>query len=184
MNKLIFGIITFLTITTIACTEKNGTGDESDPNPRSSIPSDVKGKWVYGGSFSATDFWKYNGSYGGKGYEQGMLFDFKSNGKYEVYTINSTTYYGCRTESYAFTTGNVTFDEAEGSFTIQPKSGTMRGFYSCASSSNFKRDANTSELKSKKYYYVKRENSRGESVINISTTPDVNDGIDFSPTAY
>ncbi|MDJ1497826.1 hypothetical protein QNI19_33100 [Cytophagaceae bacterium DM2B3-1] len=176
MKQLFLNFLTLLTLATSACTKNNSS---DDPGPGTSIPSNVKGKWAFGGSFSLNDFENYDGSYGGKAFEQGMVFYFKPNGKYELYVINAATSYNCRTEAFTFNTGNVTFNESEGTFTIRPLSGTMRGYYSCAPSKNFKRNAHADELKTQKYYYVIPKNSQGETVMNISTTPSVNDGADF-----
>ncbi|WP_157580069.1 hypothetical protein [Rudanella lutea] len=180
MNTLIRVLFCWGCLAAVACTPSGGVDNGGEPEPQTTTPTRARGKWVYGSSFSATDFWNYNGSYSGKAFEQGMLFDFGTNGKYEVYTINSATTYSCRTESYAFTAGTVTFDEGAGSFSIRPVRGTMRGYYACAPSKNFKRDAQPNELKPKTYYYAIRKNSRGETVMTVSSTPNLNDGMDMT----
>ncbi len=173
MNKLILSLVTFVMMAT-GCKD-----DSENVGPGTPLPTGIQGKWAYGGSFSFTDFENYDGTYGGKGFEQGMVFNFKPGGHYEMYVINATTSYSCRTEGLTYQKGSITFDESEGSFVIHPQSGVMRGYYSCYPSKNFKRNAYTEELKEKKYYYVLRKNSQGETVLNVSTTPSVNDGIDF-----
>ncbi|OIN59091.1 hypothetical protein [Arsenicibacter rosenii] len=180
MKKMVLSLLAVL-MTFVAC--KTATDPMGPDGGGSAIPSGLQGKWTYGGSFSATDFWNYNGTYAGKGFEQGMVFDFKANGKFDMYVINATTSYNCRTEAYSYFTGSVTFDENAHTFTITPTSGNYRGFYSCTPGSNFKRDARADELKKqgKTYYYVQKKNSQGQTVLNVSVTPDEKDGIEFKP---
>ncbi|WP_266364097.1 hypothetical protein [Tellurirhabdus rosea] len=180
MNKLIWAGMTLLALAT-GCKQNGG---EIGPGGKGNTPSEVQGKWAYGGSFSSGDFWNYDGSYAGKGFEQGMVFDFKTNGQYEMYVINAVTSYNCRTEAYTYFKGTVRFDEEAHTFSVTPISGNYRGFYSCTPGSNFKRDARADELKqqAKTYYYVLRKNNKGQSVLNVSTTPNESDGIPFDPS--
>jgi hypothetical protein len=136
---------------TLACKKS----DDFDPATQSKAPTEVAGKWMWG-TFSMSNFWTYDGQYAGKPFEQALVFDFKPNGEYEEYVINAVNSYGCKTEAFTYFKGKVKFDEDEQSFTITPTSGNYRGFYSCASSNNFKRDAKASELKVQKFYYEVR----------------------------
>ncbi|QJW90535.1 hypothetical protein HNV11_14685 [Spirosoma taeanense] len=148
MKKHLFTLFAILSLS-IACTPNS---DRIDPAIQSNVPGDVSGKWMWG-TFSMSNFWGYDGSYQGKPYEQAFVLDFKPNGEFEEYVINSTTSYSCRTEAFSYFKGKVKFNEAEQSFTLTPSSGNYRGFYSCYPNSNFKRDARPSELKSSTFYY-------------------------------
>ena len=147
MKKYLFFILTSAALA-ISCTKT----EQIDPAVQSKTPSEVAGKWMWG-TFSMSNFWSYDGQYAGKPYEQSLVFDFKANGEYEEYVINSVSSYSCKTEAFSYFKGKVKFDEAEKSLTITPTEGNYRGFYSCTPGQNFKRAAKPSELKVQKFYY-------------------------------
>ncbi len=136
-------------------TDSIPTPTPTDPIPvpgNGTVPGPIIGNWVQG-TFSLTEFWNYDGSYAGKGTEQANVFVFGPNGECEYYFIMTTRIYNCTSKVFNYRKGTVVFDEANGSFTFTPASGNYRGFYSCAPSSNFSRDATPEELVPKTYYY-------------------------------
>jgi hypothetical protein len=149
MKKSLLSLIALLMLTA-ACKTKDS--DVIEPAVQSKVPAEVTGQWMWG-VFAMNNFWSYNGTYQGKPFEQAFVLDFKPNGEFEQYVINATTSYSCRTEAFSYFKGKVKFNEAEKSFTITQQSGNYRGFYSCASSKNFQRDAKPSELKTATFYY-------------------------------
>ncbi|RIV18071.1 hypothetical protein DYU11_29380 [Fibrisoma montanum] len=148
MKKHLFTVFALLSLS-IACTTDS---DKIDPAIQSNVPTDVTGKWMWG-TFSLSNFWGYDGSYQGKPFEQAFVLDFKPNGEFEEYVINSASSYNCRTEAFTYFKGKVKFNEDQQSFTLTPQSGNYRGFYSCYPKNNFKRDAKAGELKTATFYY-------------------------------
>lgn len=131
------------------------------------VPPEAVGKWMYG-SFAMGDFWSYNGQYQGKPFELAVVFDFKNNGTYEKYFVASTRdYSNCRTESFTFEKGRVTFDESAGSFTTVPTEGTYRGFYSCFPKNNIDRKMTNAEKKTQTYFYQVARGTNGKNNLEV-----------------
>lgn len=164
-----------------------GTGctkDESVPDLEAPIPSTTVGKWMYG-SFAMSDFWSYNGQYQGKPFELAVVFDFRSNGTYEKYFVASTRdYSNCRTETFSFETGRVTFDELAGTFTTVPTEGTYRGFYSCFPKNNINRKMNKSEMKTQTYFYKVGKSSNGTNHLEVRFEKNDSNVSTFYPTSW
>jgi hypothetical protein len=164
----------------------NGNGDPGDDGGEEPVsgmvPADKVGKWM-NGVFSISNFWNYDGSYAGKPLERATVFDFKANGEYEQYVIFSMMNYSCRTESFTYMKGTVTFNPAEKSFTVTPASGNYRGFYSCAPSSNFQRDAKPDELKVQTFYYDMVQQD-GKTYMVVKHAKDDQYGSYFQPTSW
>lgn len=156
MKRHFFALLA-LTLLSVACKKGEATVIDPTVEPPVSIPSnpstpttgktpaELVGKWSYG-VFSPTNFWDYTGQYAGNAYEQALVFDIHEDGTYEEYVINSTMAYNCRTQAYTYFKGRISVDAAKHSFVITPSSGTYRGFYSCAPSSNINRAAKANEL--------------------------------------
>ncbi|WP_128548338.1 hypothetical protein [Larkinella soli] len=160
MKKVLLSLLALVCLTA-ACKKD---ADTIDPAIQSKTPEEAVGKWMYG-TFSMSNFWTYDGKYGGKPYEQALVLDFKANGTYEQYIINAVTSYNCKTEAFTYMKGKVKFDEEAGTFTLTPTEGNYRGFYSCYPSQNFKRDARKDELRQETFYY-ETDGGRG---VHIST---------------
>jgi hypothetical protein len=159
----------------LACTK---SADRIDPDHQSPPPSGVGGKWSYG-TFSPSSFWDANGTYNGSAYEQSIAFNFGANGTYEMYVMNSTTYYSCRTSSYSYFKGKAKFNEADQSIALTPTEGTQRGEYSCTPNKNFKRAANEGELQRVSFplRYEKTADSKGKPALRIYFGNDDQQGV-------
>ncbi|GAB3794839.1 hypothetical protein GCM10028819_09770 [Spirosoma humi] len=149
----------------LACTK---SAETVDPDKQSPPPSGVGGKWNYG-TFSPSSFWGTNGTYNGSAYEQAMAFNFGANGTYEMYVLNSTTYYSCRTTSYTYFKGKAKFNEADQSITLTTNEGSQRGEYSCTPGKDFKRAANDEELQraTRTLHYEKTTDSKGKPALRL-----------------
>lgn len=175
-RRLVFGIL-FLSQFVVACGKSS---DVIDPATQSPPPADVSGKWTYG-TFSPSSFWGTNGSYNGAASEQAMAFNFGPNGTYELYVMNITTYYSCRTGAYTYYKGKAKFNEADGSITLTPTQGTQRGEYSCASGKDFKRDASANEMAKahQTIYYTTETDAKGKPALRLYFGPTDKQGIQF-----
>ena len=140
------------------------------------IPGEVKpdlqpqlptGKWL-NGTFSMSNWWSYDGKqYVGNPYSQSIAFNFSEKDKSEFFLVIKTHTGYCSTEAFTYLKGTVKFTEGERSFTFTPASGNYRGFYSCASGSNFNRPARPEELKPTKYYWSMEKDSQGREMMAI-----------------
>lgn len=141
--------------------------------PANNIPEELEGKWL-NGTFSMSNWWTYDGKkYLGNPYSRSVAFNFSKKGESEFYLIIKTNTNGyCTTEGFTYQKGKVNFSSEDHSFTFQPVSGSYRGFYSCAPSSNFDRPARPEELKPTKYYWSMESDSNGQKWLVIRFTAD------------
>ena len=131
-----------------------------------------KGKWL-NGTFSMSNWWTYDGKqYVGNPYTRSVAFNFSDKGRSEFYLIIKTNSGYCTTEAFTYLKGTVQFTEGEQSFTFVPVSGNYRGFYSCASRSNFNRAAKPEELKPSKYYWTMEKDNQGQEMLVIRFSND------------
>ncbi|MBO0932519.1 hypothetical protein [Fibrella aquatilis] len=169
---LLLGLVTTVSL---ACTK---SADSIDPDKQSPPPSGVGGKWSYG-TFSPSSFWGTGGTYNGSAYEQSIAFNFGPNGAYEMYVMNFTTYYSCRTGAYSYFKGKAKFNEADQSISLTPTEGTQRGEYSCTPDKDFKRAAKESELQRSTFSvrYEKTTNSKGKPALRVYFGNDDQQGV-------
>ena len=153
--------------------------------PISPIPAELKGKWL-NGTFSMSNWWSYDGKkYIGNPYTRSVAFNFNESGESEFYLAIKTHTGYCSTEVFTYHKGRVKFDEASQSFTFYPEKGNYRGFYSCASGSNFERAARSEELKPTTYYWTMEKDNNGQSMLVIRFSPDKSAaGSYFKPTTW
>lgn len=169
---LVLGLVTSVSQ---ACSKST---DTLDPDKQSPPPSGVGGKWNYG-TFSPSSFWDTNGAYNGSAYEQSIAFNFGANGAYEMYVMNNTTYYSCRTGSYTYIKGKAKFNEADQTIVLTPSEGTQRGEYSCTPNKDFKRAANDGELQRVSFSlrYEKTTDSQGKPALRLYFGNDDQQGV-------
>jgi len=149
---LVMGLIAVMLAT--AC-EKTSEADEIliPDTPRSEVPAELTGKWQ-NGTFAMSNWWSYDGKqYLGNPYSRSTAFDFSKNGDVNFFQVIKTFTGTCSTEGFTTYNGSVKFDNANHSFTMYPQKGNFRGFYSCASGSNFNRPVTKDELKSTTFYW-------------------------------
>jgi hypothetical protein len=124
----------------LSCKNSDGTGSPLDPggfgnNPRSKVPAELAGGYWHVGSFSMTQFTKYDGSYAGNANEIAVGYRFlNANGDAEqyFYWTKNTTY--CRDQILGYRKGTVVFDTNKKTFTFYAASGYYRRYDACGSS--------------------------------------------------
>ena len=164
----------------------NATSDTiRTAKPLSKIPAELAGKWL-NGTFSMSNWWSYDGKkYLGNPYTRSVAFNFSENGEAEFFLAIKTNTGYCSTEGFTYHKGTVKFDEANQSFTFYPAKGNYRGFYSCASGSNFDRAARAEELKPTTYYWTMEKDNNGQPMLVIRFSPDKSTaGSYFKPTTW
>ncbi|WP_460996420.1 hypothetical protein [Spirosoma harenae] len=175
-HRVVFGLL-LLTQLVSACGKPVDVIDSATQSPP---PAGVGGKWLYG-TFSLGSFWGTNGSYQGAGYEQSKAIEFGANGTYDMYVVNVTTYYSCRTGAYTHVKGKAKFNEADRSVTFTPTEATYRGEYSCYPGKNFQRPATSTELTQfqQTYYYQPETDTKGGQALRIYFGSTDNQGTQF-----
>lgn len=162
MKQYLF--LLMIALMTFSSCKKN---KEEEITPRSEVPSDLVGQWMYG-NFSMTEFWQYDGTYSGNAFELAVAFHFKPGGDVEYYFVTGGTSYGCRTEALVYNKGTVQFN-GDDSFTVYPTEGRSRGFYKgCASSyENYDKQLTKADLTPQTYYYTFEPASNGKQQLVI-----------------
>lgn len=139
---------------------------------KNKAPHALTGKWL-NGSFSMSNWWSYDGKkYIGNPYTRSVAFNFTASGEAEFFLVIKTHTGYCSTEAFTYQKGKVKFNDEERSFTVVPEKGNYRGFYSCASGSNFDRAARPGELKSTTYYWDKEKDGNGKEWLVIRFSSD------------
>jgi hypothetical protein len=183
--KLLFAALLAVVLAS-ACEKTNDSDDKLiRDTPRSQVPGELLGKWL-NGTFSMSNWYSYDGKqYLGNPYTRSSAFDFKKNGEAEFFQVIKTFNGMCSTEGFTTLKGTVQFNESNRSFTFHPQSGNYRGFYSCASSSNFNRAAKKEELKPTTYYYTIETDTNNQKwmVIRFDQQPG-SAGSYFKPTNW
>jgi len=154
----------------MASCEKDGDDILISNTPRSEVPAQLTGKWQ-NGTFSMSNWWSYNGTkYEGNPYTRSTSFNFSKNGDAEFFQVIKTYNGSCATEGFTYYKGSVKFNDADNSFTVYPQKGNYRGYYSCASGSNFNRAAEKNELKPITLYWSE-ETLNGQKYMVVAFTP-------------
>lgn len=138
-SVLALSLFTLLLSSNSSC-QKSGSSkpgaNQSDGNygnnPKAPVPDELVGYWLTGTS-SITNFWDYNGSYGGNALELAVGYRFFKNGtaKQYFYYTKTTTY--CRDQVLGYREGTVVFNSADKTFRFYAASGNYRRFDACGS---------------------------------------------------
>lgn len=138
--------ITAVVVTLAACGggDSTGPGAVVDDTPRTDVPSELAGDWLYG-SISPTNFWNdHTGTYSGNAYGFSDYVMLEADGSYKRYIYIYTEYYGCRTQSYTYHVGTVTVNG--GTITYYPQQGKYKATDNCVASRNFERPMSRDEV--------------------------------------
>jgi hypothetical protein len=154
MRSAIAVMLAFCLVLCACSKNKDQNGEILIPNtPQTEVPDELVGKWL-NGTFSMSNWWSYDGKkYEGNPYSSSRAISFAKNGDVEFFQVIKTFNGSCSSEAFTYFKGTVEFNEQEGWFTIYPQKGNFRGFYSCASGSNFNRAATRDELKPIKLFW-------------------------------
>ncbi|GAB3168113.1 hypothetical protein [Telluribacter humicola] len=134
---LVLGVFSFFIM---SCQESGGEGSPLEPggfgnNPRSKVPTELVGAYWHVGTFSMTNFTKYDGSYGGNANEVATGYRFvndKGDAEQYFYWTKNSTY--CRDQILGYRKGTVVFDIQKKTFTFYAASGYYRRYSSCGTS--------------------------------------------------
>lgn len=141
-RRLLFSMLTVLTIAIVGCGNKDGDPTGADGGigggntPRTQVPQHLVGMW-FSGTIGLTNF--YNPSNGqwtsGRGF--GMFYKLNPDGTYEYGWQGQVTYYGCTTAGLVFKKGTVVVSDSV--LTLYSTFGRAKGEYTCTPASNFDR---------------------------------------------
>ena len=114
MKKIVLLFALAASIAAVACkkdkSNPNGTGDIPNDLPRTSVPAEVRGSWMYG-KFSMTEYWSQNPStYIGNALEFAIAFKFEEDGTYTHYFTSSSYLAGLTTYQQSVTKGTIEID--------------------------------------------------------------------------
>lgn len=183
--KLIFLFAVCLTVlSATGCSKDNDDNIIISDTPRSEVPDELVGKWL-NGTFSMSNWYTYDGQYAGNPYSSSRAFSFEKNGNAEFFQVIKTYNGACSTDAFTNYKGTVKFNN-DGSFTFYPQQGTYRGFYSCASSSNFNRPATKDEMKSFTLFWKNETHDNGQEymVTRFGANDPDNQASYFKPTTW
>jgi hypothetical protein len=166
MRSSIVWLLAFCLFFTACSKDKNKEGEILIRDaPRTEVPDELVGKWL-NGTFSMSNWWSYDGKqYEGNPYSSSRAINFSKNGDVEFFQVIKTFNGSCATEAFTYFKGTVEFNDAEGWFTIHPQKGNFRGYYGCASGSNFNRAATLDELKPIKLFWASGPDNNGENTL-------------------
>ena len=119
MKKLILLLTIAIATLPIACCKTSST--PGTPNtPRTSVPEELKGNWMYG-NFSMTEYWSQDPEdYLGNGLEFAFAFTFKADGSYTQYFTSSSVTASIVTYQQSVTEGTVEVNEASKTIITHP----------------------------------------------------------------
>lgn len=102
-----------------AC-EKDNTDNNNNNGPRTSVPANLQGGWVYG-NFSMTEYWSQDpAGYMGNAVEFALAFKFEANGTYTQYFTSQTVTGGATTFQQAVSQGTVEIDQTTKTIKTHP----------------------------------------------------------------
>ena len=97
-------------------------GDVPKDLPRTNVPADMQGQWMYG-KFSMTEYWSQNpNSYIGNALEFAIAFQFEANGEYTQYFTSSSSSSGATIYQQSVTKGTVEINTVNKTFKTHPAS--------------------------------------------------------------
>jgi hypothetical protein len=93
-----------------ACKKNNSDAGVPSSLPRTSVPAELQGNWMYG-NFSMTEYWSQDPSgYIGNALEFAIAFTFDANGNCEQYFTSGSSASGVTTYQQSVTKGTVEVD--------------------------------------------------------------------------
>src|SRR3954467_8018069 len=107
MKKLTLLLLVAIICASTACSKSDSSIPES---PRTSVPKEVEGSWMYG-NFSMTEYWdQFPGDYIGNGVEVAFAFTFNADGTFTQYFTAGSVLNGIRTYQQSVSKGTVEID--------------------------------------------------------------------------
>ena len=107
---LFAAVVLFLTSAACQTTQIKTTDIIPSNMPRTAVPKDVNGNWMYG-NFSMTEYWSTSPStYLGNALQYAIAFTFSADGTYRQYFTSSAVMAGLTTYQQSVTSGTVEID--------------------------------------------------------------------------
>jgi hypothetical protein len=128
-------VVVLAIIMMTGCSKSKDEKGNFGNHPRTEVPEDLVGYWI-AGSTSVGNFWGYDGSYQGAGFELAVGYMLYKDGKAKQYFYYTSTNTGCRTQVLGYKEGSVEINVNAKSFKFYPASGNYRGYQSCGGSQN------------------------------------------------
>lgn len=168
MKKAYLFAAVVLFITSAACqTGKIKVTNIIPPDmPRTAVPKDVSGNWMYG-NFSMTEYWSTSpSSYIGNALQYAIAFTFSADGTYQQYFTSSSVLAGLSTYQQSVTNGTVEIDPVAKTIKTYPyKSHYKR---TRAGKVQEERDMLKSELNPTSYTYATGTEPNGTKAIYLT----------------
>jgi hypothetical protein len=119
MKKIVLSFAIAIVALTSAC-KKSKLNEIPEDLPRTDVPSEVQGKWMFG-NFSMTEFWNQDpADYLGNALEFAIAFQFEPNGLYTQYFTSSSVVGGVTTYQQSITKGTVEIDPVNQTIVTHP----------------------------------------------------------------
>jgi hypothetical protein len=139
--------VALLSLSTLAAAcggSDSATGPSIGDTPRSEVPEELVGDWLYG-SISPTNFWNdHTGQYAGNAYGFSDYWQLDEDGSFQRYIYIYTQNYGCRTQVWTHMQGTVVV--SSGSLAAYPQRGDYKVADTCVSRNNYRRAMTRDEL--------------------------------------
>jgi hypothetical protein len=158
--------------TMAACSKSSSTPGGTD-GPKTTIPAEVTGNWMYG-NFSMTEYWSQDPSeYLGNGLELAFAFTFNGNGTYTQYFTASSVMSGVVTYQQSVTQGTMEVDAVTKKIITHPSKAHYKRTVSGQVAEE--RDLTKTELGgASTYYYTTGNETNGTPALYLTLegTPD------------
>jgi hypothetical protein len=113
MKKFMLSLIVITALFSACKKEENNPISACPDNPKTDVPSNLQGNWMYG-NFSMKEYWGQNPSeYLGNALQYAIAFKLNADGTYEQYFTSSTVSGGTTTYQQSVTKGTVVIDETK-----------------------------------------------------------------------
>lgn len=121
MKKTLLLLAVTATLSIVSCKKSNSGGGEVPSNlPRTSVPAELQGSWMYG-NFSMTEYWNQSpGDYLGNALQFAFAFKFDADGNCEQYFTSSSVTGSVTTYQQSVTKGTVEIDTVNKTIKTNP----------------------------------------------------------------
>lgn len=122
MKKLLSFALLAILVGFTSCKKDSGKIDIPENLPRTNVPAELKGPWMYG-NFSTTEYFNQNpANYLGNALEIAVAFNFEENGTYTQYFTSSSVLAGVSTYQQSVSKGTVEIDQTTKTIKTYPAS--------------------------------------------------------------
>lgn len=176
MKKLVYFLLTATLFITTACEKDSDGGSKNCDLASTNVPAELVGSWVNGYTSFTQIVDAYNGKFLGTTWKSGRYLHLEANGKNaELYIMGGSQF----SEFATKVQGNVTFDEAEGTFQFHVCDAYYKGWQNGQMTVNRPAtDSEKQQLTQNLQFYYGFENSGGTNWLQLRFDPQ------GSPTSF